>query len=127
MKQSRRAIQSWVPALLITIGTIVLLAIVALAGVIAFGGPATPSPMPSITDPFGAVDFSDLAPLQRFPARDGISLAYRAYVPKDMPVVGSVVLVHGSSASSNSMHVLAKAFMNAGVAAFARRLGDCGA
>lgn len=110
-------------------GTLVLLAIVALAGVIALGGPATLPPMKSIQDPFGAVDFSDLAPVQRFAARDGTSLAYRAYVPKDTPPAGSVVLVHGSSARSNSMHAVAKAFMAAGIAAYAldiRGHGDSG-
>jgi hypothetical protein len=41
-----------------------VVAIFALA--IIFGGPGTPHPMGSITDPFNSVDFSDLPQLSRF-------------------------------------------------------------
>jgi alpha-beta hydrolase superfamily lysophospholipase len=95
-----------------------LIAIV-LAAAVAFGGPSSPKPMASINDPFKSVDFSDLPPLLRYKARDGAELAYRQYTPQGGTLKGSVVLVHGSSASSNSMHVLAKALANAGYAAYA--------
>jgi len=59
------------------IGLCLVVAIFALA--IIFGGPGTPHPMGSITDPFSAVDFSDLPQLSQFTARDGTKLAYRSY------------------------------------------------
>jgi len=90
----------------------------ALALALRFGGPSLPPPMPSISDPFRHVDFTGLPALSRFKARDGASLAFRAY-PAAGPVRGSVVLVHGSSASSSSLHVLAKAMAAAGLAAYA--------
>ena len=57
--------------------------------------------------------------MSHFKAKDGTSLAYRVYTPSLEGSRGSVVLVHGSSASSNSMHVLATAFAKAGLSAFA--------
>ena len=83
--------------------------------------------MASINDPFKAIDFSDLPPLLHFAARDGASLAYRFYRPVGTSARGSVVLVHGSSASSSSMHVLAKAFSLAGYAAYAPDIRGHGA
>ena len=93
--------------------------IAALTAAIVFGGPKPPPAMTAINAPFKAVDFSDMPPLKYFTAGDGASLAYRYYRPFPEAVRGSVVLVHGSSASSNSMHVLAKAFARAGYAAYA--------
>jgi non-heme chloroperoxidase len=89
----------------------------ALTVAIAFGGPKPMPPMESINDPFKAVDFSDLPPLLRFTAEDGTALAYRHYAHAGGGPRGSVV--HGSSASSNSMHVLAKGFAQAGYEAYA--------
>jgi alpha-beta hydrolase superfamily lysophospholipase len=99
----------------------------ALAGAIAFGGPKPIPPMASINDPFRTVDFSDLPPLARFTAGDGASLAYRKYSPSSGAPRGSVVLVHGSSASSNSMHPMAKAFAHAGYVAYALDIRGHGA
>jgi len=94
-----------------------------LLAAIAFGGPGEPAPMASINDPFRGLDYSDMPPLSRFKARDGSDLAFRAYAPKldagAATAKGSVVLVHGSSAQGNSMHVLARAFAAAGFAAYA--------
>ena len=98
--------------------TVPLIALLLLAAAIAFGGPSEPAPMGSINDPFRSIDYNDLTAIQRFAARDGERLAYRAYAPQGTPR-GSVVLLHGSSASSVSMHVLAKALAEAGVAAYA--------
>src|SRR5262249_61501724 len=101
--------------LLVCLGLVVV--IFALA--IIFGGPGTPHPMGSISDPFGSVDFSDLPPLSEFAARDGTQLAYRHYLPTSAtPGQGSVVLVHGSSATSSSMHPMAKACGAAGYSTF---------
>ena len=67
-------------------------------------------------DPFKAVDFSDLPLVSRYTARDGANLAYRNYLPAagTAPGKGSIVLVHGSAASSSGMHPLAKALAAAG-------------
>ncbi|HEX4327101.1 MAG TPA: alpha/beta fold hydrolase [Burkholderiales bacterium] len=105
---------------------------VALAAAIAFGGPGQPAAMPSINNPFSTVDFSRLPPLQHYTAADGAALAYRHYPPQPgsaapTPARGSVVLVHGSSASSNSMHVLAQAFAAAGYATYALDMRGHGA
>ena len=95
----------------------VLLAALGIA--IAFGGPKVPPPMASINDPFRNLDFSNLPPVARYKGSDGASLSYRAYMPIMSPPRGSVVLIHGSSASSTSMHVLAEAFAKAGYSAYA--------
>ena len=95
--------------------------LVAITGAaIFFGGPVTPHPMSSITDPFDSVDFADLPPPAGFTARDGTKLAYRTYPSKTaIPNQGSVVLVHGSSATSSSMHSMAKALSAAGYQVYA--------
>lgn len=92
------------------------LAVVAavLAAAIAFGGPRPPAPMASISAPFAKVDLRDLPAVQRVVARDGTPLALRRYVAATTPPHGSVVLVHGSSASSRSMHTLAEALTQSG-------------
>src|ERR1044071_7951265 len=96
------------------------LVVVIFALAIIFGGPGTPHPMGSIADPFASVDFSDLPPLAEFTARDGTKLAYRSYSSAAATAgKGSVVLVHGSSATSSSMHLMAKAFSAAGYQTFA--------
>lgn len=106
-----------------SIVTAFVLTAAVLAGVfaaaIAFGGPQPPPSMASINNPFKSVDFSDMPALMRFTAKDGAALAYRYYSPVGATARGSIVLVHGSSASSNSMHVLAKAYAKAGYAAYA--------
>jgi non-heme chloroperoxidase len=92
---------------------------VVLGLAIIFGGPTPPPELPSINKPFKSVNFSDLPELKTYSARDGAKLAYRYYEPLDVPPKGSVVLIHGSSASSSSMHVLAKAFAKSGFSAYA--------
>jgi len=105
----------------------VLVVIVGFA--IAFGGPGAPPPMSSINDPFKGVDFSDLPKVTSFTARDGIKLAFRFYPAAGGAVKGSVALVHGSSASGSSVHVMAKGFAAMGYDAYAldiRGHGDSG-
>jgi alpha-beta hydrolase superfamily lysophospholipase len=102
-----------------------LLAALGLA--IAFGGPRAPAPMASINNPFRQVDFSDMPPLSRYEARDGALLGYRRYRPAGAAPAGSVVLIHGSSASSASMHALAKALAGAGLAVHALDMRGHGA
>jgi non-heme chloroperoxidase len=93
---------------------------------IYFGGPKPPPPMVGISNPFKNIDFSDLPALQRFTAKDGAKLAYRYYSPT-RNASGSVVLVHGSSSSSYSMHVLARAFATGGFAVYALDMRGHGA
>jgi non-heme chloroperoxidase len=95
-----------------------ILAALILVAAIAYGGPKALPAMPSINDPFRTVDFSGLPPLSHFQADDGEALAYRHYVPNAPSAKGSVVLVHGSSASSESMHLLATAFAKAGLSTY---------
>ncbi len=99
---------------LLLFATFVTVVVLVLAAALAFGGPHTPPAMASINDPFKAVDFSRLPPLRRYDGDDGTALAYRAYAPAGTAAPGSVVLVHGSSASSESMHLLATAYAQAG-------------
>jgi len=96
-----------------------MLLVAVLAGAIAFGGPAEPAPMASINDPFKRIDTSDLPALRRFAARDVTPLGFRSYAPAQGQPRGSVVLVHGSSADSRSLHMLARALAEAGFAAHA--------
>lgn len=98
-------------------GLIACLTILGLA--IVFGGPQSPPPMASVNDPFTNVDFSDLAPLMQYTARDDTQLTYRAYDPAASPTNESVVLIHGSSARSDSLHRLAKSLAQAGHSAYA--------
>ncbi len=104
--------------LLTAAAAVPLLAAASLALAIALGGPRPPPPMASIAAPFRDVDFSAVPSASRFPARDAVPIAYRAY-PASGPVRGSVVLVHGSSARSQSMHPLATALAAAGLATYA--------
>ena len=105
---------------LITILIVVAVLAATLGLAIALGGPGEPPPpMSSISDPFKTVDFSDLPERTHFTARDGAEIAFRAYPAIGDAIKGSVVLVHGSSASSSSMHVMAESFAADGYAAYA--------
>jgi non-heme chloroperoxidase len=106
-------------AVLITVVAIIAILVATFGLAIALGGPGEPPPMPSINDPFKNVDFSDLPQAGNFVARDGTKLAFRSYPAAGSAVKGSVVLVHGSSASGSSMHLMAKGFAAAGYAAYA--------
>ena len=101
--------------------TLLVTAVLALAliAAIAFGGPGNPPPMPSINSPFKAVDFSQIPSQRSFKGADGVDLYFREYRPRGEAVRGSAVLVHGSSASSNSMHPMAQALAAAGLQVFA--------
>jgi non-heme chloroperoxidase len=92
---------------------------VALALALVLGGPGVPPAMPSINNPFTEAGFSGRPALSRLSARDGTRLAYRVYPADGGQAKGSVVLVHGSSGSSNGMHILGKAMASAGYTAYA--------
>src|SRR5207247_10716044 len=104
--------------LLVTILIVVAVLVVALGLAIALGGPGkAPPPMSSINDTFKNVDFSDLPEATYVTARDGTKLAFRAYPAAGGAFRGSVVLLHGSSASSTSTPLMAHGFAAAGQAA----------
>ena len=104
------------PAVLLTT---VFALIVGCAAAVIWGGPKDIPPLASINDPFKDVDYSSVPKVQRYTARDGASLAWHGYLP--MPSTATtpmrrVVLVHGSSARGQSMHVLAQALAAEGFA-----------
>ena len=105
--------------LLIIIGVIPLVIAAGLIAAIVFGGPGDPPPMLSINHPFKGLDYADLPVARQFTARDGTPLSFREYPVVGGAAKGSVVLIHGSSASGRSMHVMAKGFAAAGYTAFA--------
>jgi alpha-beta hydrolase superfamily lysophospholipase len=107
------------------------LALVGFAGLVLAAMIATPIRRPpeltSISATAGAVDRSDMPPLQRFHARDGTELGYRHY-PARGPASGqAAVLIHGSSGSSVAVHALAKALAAHGVETWAPDIRGHGA
>ena len=91
----------------------------ALGLAVWLGGPKPIAPLASINAPFAHVDYSGLPGVQHYPARDGTALAYRHYAPATGgtgtgTATRRIVLVHGSSASSRSMHPMAQALAAAG-------------
>lgn len=106
-----------------------LLSAAVIAGMIAFGASAPPPPLASIGRPFLAADFSDMPQADKLPASNAAAIAYRHW-PAKGPDNGPVVIaIHGSSASSSSMHPLAKALATEGIATYApdiRGHGDTG-
>ncbi len=103
---------------LIALVSLAVIAVVGLAGAIAFGTKAAPPPMATI-QAAGAImarEAADLPAARRFTARDGTMLAYRAYPASPDRVA---VLIHGSSGSSISVHGFAKALQAAGISVYA--------
>lgn len=92
--------------MLTALAVAVLACVAALAIAIAAFAPSTPQPMRSVSDAFAGLDFGDMPAMQYFTARDGTALAYRAY-PGDPERI--VVLIHGSSGTTASMHLVARA------------------
>jgi len=103
-------------AVLITFIVLALAVVAGFAAVIAFSTPAPVAPMKSVANAFEGVDFSDMPPMQHFTARDGTALAYRAYPGEPRRVV---VLIHGSSGTTASMHPLARAIHATGATVYA--------
>jgi alpha-beta hydrolase superfamily lysophospholipase len=80
--------------------------VAALALAVAFGTARPPAPLAAVGEPFARVDYSRLPAPQSYAARDGATLAFRAY-PGDPARIA--VLVHGSAGDGASMHALATA------------------
>ncbi len=91
----------------------------AVIGAIVFGGPKQPTPMPSINEPFKVINYPGLPEVKYFTARDDSQLGYREYSFIGNTMKGSVVIIHGSSASSISMHTLAKGIAQNGYSTYA--------
>ncbi|MGC7402994.1 alpha/beta hydrolase [Pandoraea pneumonica] len=85
--------------------------------------------MTGVADQFKSVDYSDLPPVASVIARDGTPLAYRRYGGKEdgTASVGAAILVHGSSADSKSLHVLAKDIASRGFTVYALDIRGHGA
>jgi alpha-beta hydrolase superfamily lysophospholipase len=96
------------------IAVLALFLVAAVALAIGLGGPTSVAALDSINSPFKNLDYSALPTLQRYTSRDGQALAYRHYVANSPPNQRRIVLIHGSSASSQSMHPMAQALVSAG-------------
>jgi alpha-beta hydrolase superfamily lysophospholipase len=103
------------------LAAVVLAALAVLAAMTAFGTADPPPPLTSISNPFRKVDFSDLPPLQEMPARRGTPIAFRAYLTETASPAAEriVIAIHGSSATSASLHPLAKALRAEGIGVYA--------
>ena len=93
------------------------LVLAGLAGVLAFGTAKAPPEMSSISGPFKSIDFSDLPKLERLLVAGTSPIAYRRYGPIDASEIA--IALHGSTASSSSLHVFAKALASNGIAIYA--------
>ena len=99
-----------------------------LGGAVIWGGPSPIAALDSVNQPFAGLDYSAMPQVSRFTARDGTQLAYRHYLagapgatseataasPTTAPPPRRIVLIHGSSASSRSLHPMAMALQAAG-------------
>lgn len=107
------------PKAAIALSGLALVLVAVLAAAVVWGGPHAVAAMDSINSPFKALDYSALPLVQRYTARDGAALAYRHYAvaataAAPAPAVRRIVLIHGSSASTRSMHPMAQALVAAG-------------
>jgi pimeloyl-ACP methyl ester carboxylesterase len=93
--------------MLIGFAITLLVALAILGGMIAFGTGKAPEAMQALSRPFANADMSGLPAPRTLKARDGVDLTYRV-VASDKPE-RVVILIHGATASSQSMHPLAKA------------------
>jgi hypothetical protein len=109
------AIEGMVKILFYALSSTALIVLLMVTTALVWGGPGMPAPITSINDPFKSVDFSNMPPLKHYQGADGAKLFYREYMPQGASNKGSAVLVHGSSASSDSMHPMATALSAAGV------------
>jgi non-heme chloroperoxidase len=95
--------------MLIGFAVTLVVAIAILGGMIAFGTGKAPGPMQALSRPFQNADMSGLPAPKTLKARDGVALTYRVVPASGATPERVVILVHGATASSASMHPLAKA------------------
>ncbi len=116
---------------LIVACALVVAIVAALGGMLAFGTGGTPEPLASLGAPFRKVNFSDLPRPEKIQASHGTPIAFRAWgenAPASDPDL-VVIMIHGSSAQSASIHPLGKALTAAGIPVYApdiRGHGDTG-
>jgi non-heme chloroperoxidase len=91
-------------------------AALATAFILIFDKPIPPNKLKSVEDSFTKADFSALPEKSKFIARDGAVLFYRHY-PGATP--NTIILIHGSSGTSASMHVLARTLQDRGANVYA--------
>jgi alpha-beta hydrolase superfamily lysophospholipase len=91
-----------------------------LTAMIVYGTGDPPPALASISDPFRNVDFRDLPPLEATPARKGTPIAFRAYPSGGTSTEPErvVIAIHGSSATSTSLHPLGKALRAEGISVY---------
>ncbi len=104
--------------MLIGLAITLLVVVAILGGMVAFGTGKAPEPLQALSRPFRNADFSDLPAPQTFPARDGVPLTYRLHAAKAGSPERIVTLIHGGTASSASMHPLAKALAAQGMTVY---------
>jgi pimeloyl-ACP methyl ester carboxylesterase len=104
---------------LILVGSFAGIAVLVAAGILAFDAPVPPKPMQSVETALDHADFSDMPAPRGFTARDGTKLTYRAYPGNP---ANTVILIHGSSGNSASMHLLARALHERGANVYALSL-----
>jgi alpha-beta hydrolase superfamily lysophospholipase len=87
---------------------------------ITFGASNPPPPLASMNDPLEKIDFSDLPALQTTPSNTGSPIAFREWktAPTGEPEL-TLILIHGSSGSSMSLHSLGKALSAEGICVYA--------
>ena len=97
---------------------------------LAFGTSDPPHLLASLGAPFRKVDFSDLPQPEKLQASHGTPIAFRVWPANPASEAGLVVImIHGSSAQSASIHPLGKALSAAGIPVYApdiRGHGDTG-
>jgi alpha-beta hydrolase superfamily lysophospholipase len=99
-----------------------------LAGLIGFGTANPPAPLASVSAPFAKVDFSDLPAPETIPARSGGAIAFRQWTVQSTNAPERFVIsIHGSSASSASLHPLGKALAAQGLPVYAPDIRGHGA
>jgi len=107
--------------ILVTALAVLIVAVSAIGGMLAFGTSVPPPELTSLAAPFRHVDFSDLPAVATIPARHGSPIAYRVWpATPASPDPGLVVIaIHGSSAQSASIHPLGKALSAEGIPVYA--------
>ena len=85
---------------------VVAVIVVGMVGVLAFGTATPPPELSSISTPFKSIDFSDAPALAILKAENGTAISYRRYGPLD--ATNTLIALHGSSATSLSLHVFSK-------------------
>lgn len=103
-------------ALTIAVGLLAIF-VLSAAAILVFDSPTPPPEMASVEQSYDHVDFSKAPPRQFFTARDGTKLAFRAYPATSARE--TVVLIHGSSGNSISMHPVAQALNARGATVYA--------